>query len=334
VALWDSEIEAARDRIRFETSELLALYGDIMMTLFPGGPGTAPDPSVLGTLRSLFTIPQAAGATERFTGGPAGPIRLRVFAPPDPAGVLLHLHGGGWCMGAPEQNDRANAMLSERLGIAVVSPDYRLLPEHPYPAMNDDCEAVAVWLATEARREFGTARLAIKGESAGAHLAVGTLLRLRDAHDGLHRRFGAAVLEFGLYDCTRTPSQLDPRLGGQALNSHIAGCLIAAYQPGAGPARLRAPEVSPLYADLTGMPPALFSCGTRDLLIDDTLFMASRWELAGAPVTRLIYPDAPHGCTELPAIEPHWTPRLTDFLSDRLGLRSGTAGQPGFAAAG
>ena len=123
----------------------------------------------------------------------------------------------------------------------------------------------------------------------------------------------------------RPPSQLDPALGGQTLNAEIVQCLIALYQRSATPAQLRAPDASPLYGDLAGMPPALLCCGTQDGLIDDTMFMASRWQLAGNDVTTLIYPDAPHGCTALPSVEPHWIPRLLGFLRSCLGVTAAAA---------
>ena len=76
----------------------------------------------------------------------------------------------------------------------------------------------------------------------------------------------------------------------------------------------RDPDVSPLYADLRGMPPALFTVGTTDHLVDDTLFMAARWELAGNRTEMLLYPEAPHGCIALPTVAAHWFPRLLDFF--------------------
>src|SRR5205807_490450 len=89
---------------------------------------------------------------------------------------------------------------------AFVSVDYRLAPEHPYPAGPDDCEAAALWVLEHAERELGSDRLLIGGESAGAHLAACTLLRLRDRHDAVDR-FDAANLVFGVYDLGGTPSQ-------------------------------------------------------------------------------------------------------------------------------
>ena len=86
------------------------------------------------------------------------------------------------------------------------------------------------------------------------------------------------------------------------------------YLPGMSEEHRRDPDISPLYADLGGMPAALFSVGTNDHLLDDTLFMASRWEAAGNPSELLVYPDTPHGCIALPSVAAHFFPRLFDFL--------------------
>jgi acetyl esterase len=263
----------------------------------------------------MFTTPLSDQAVDRFIDGPGGPIRLRTFVPEggDAQAVMLHIHGGAWIMGAPEMNDVVNLTLSRELGIAVVSVDYRLAPEHPYPAGHDDCEAAALWLLEHAEAEYGSSRLLIGGESAGGHLAAVTLLRMRDRHHAVDRFLGANLV-FGVFDLTRTPSQLGVGAGPDILDP--VGMLAAGdmFVPGVALGDRRAPDLSPLYADLTGMPPALFTAGTADHLVDDTMFMAARWELSGNRAEMLLYPDAPHGCTMLPSVSEHWTPRLLDFF--------------------
>jgi acetyl esterase/lipase len=96
--------------------------------------------------------------------------------------------------------------LATRAHLAVASVDYRLAPEHPFPAGPDDCEAAACWLVEHAQREFGTSRLLIGGESAGGHLSALTLLRMRDRH-GAADAFCGANLVFGAFDLGMTPSQ-------------------------------------------------------------------------------------------------------------------------------
>ena len=100
-------------------------------------------------------------------------ITLRIIDPPrPPRGVYLHLHGGGWVLGGADMQDPMLERVADNTGQAVVSVEYRLAPEHPYPAGPDDCEAAALWLVRNATDQFGTDALTIGGESAGGHLAA------------------------------------------------------------------------------------------------------------------------------------------------------------------
>jgi acetyl esterase len=217
------------------------------------------------------------------TGGRSVPVRIHVPASGEVAGVFLEIHGGGFYLGSAAGSDVRNRNLADALGLAVVSVDYRLAPEHPWPAAPDDCETAALWLADHAEHRFGTTKLSIGGFSAGATLAMTTLLRLRDR--GI-RAYGSAVLQFGTYDLSaQTP----------------AGRLIAdeyfldAY---AGSVEDRThPDLSPIYADVTGLPPVLVVVGADDVLLEDNLAMAVRLSAAGVDVNLRIYPASPHGFT-------------------------------------
>jgi acetyl esterase len=208
-------------------------------------------------------------------------------------------------------------MLADTVNLAVVSVDYRLSPEHPYPAGPDDCEAAALWVVEHARAELGSDRLVIGGESAGAHLAAVTLLRLRDRHR-LADRFLGANLIFGAYDLSQTPSQRGVGTSTEIDVLDGTGFPLDLFLPGLSREERRDPDISPLYADLSGMPPALFSVGTADHLLDDTLFMAARWVAAGNDAELLVYPDTPHGCIALPTVAARFFPRLFDFFRERL----------------
>lgn len=201
-----------------------------------------------------------------------------------------------WSIGAPELNDPLLESIAEGANVACVSVKYRLAPENPYPAGPDDCEAAALWLVREGAKRFGTARLSIGGESAGAHLSVATLLRLRDRHKV--NAFSAAILNYGCFDMGMTPSAR--RWGEEKLVLNTAS--IEAFRKSFVPAGtdMSNPDVSPLYADLCGLPPALFSVGTRDALLDDSLFMAPRWLAAGNVAELAIYPGACHGFVSIP----------------------------------
>lgn len=222
--------------------------------------------------------------------GPGGPLRLRIIAPEAPRGAYLHIHGGGWVFGTADDQDPRLERLADACGLAAVSVDYRLAPEHPYPAAPDDCEAAALWLAREAPTRFGTDRLFIGGESAGGHLSVVTLLRLRDRH-GL-APFAGADLVASIFDLSMTPSARNWGNDKLILTTDDIGRFIAHFL--AGRAAADDPDVSPLYADLSGLPPALFSVGTRDPLLDDSLFMAQRWRAAGNRTELAVYPGGAH----------------------------------------
>ena len=228
--------------------------------------------------------------------GPVGKIKLRVVAPASSRGVYLHIHGGGHVLGAADQQDRLLEHLADNTQLTAISVEYRLAPENPYPAGPDDCEAAALWVAKHLS-DFGD-KLVIGGESAGAHLSAVTMLRLRDKH-GL-TPFHAANLVFGVFDLGMTPSARvfgNERLILRTIDIEKFG---EAFLPGTDREQRRAPQLSPLYADLRDLCPALFTIGTRDALLDDSLFMHSRWVAAGNPGELAIYPGACHGFVAFP----------------------------------
>ncbi len=252
--------------------------------------------------RGTFPAPEVvAEGVNRSIPGPAGnDIPLRTFVPPgEVRGVYLHLHGGGWVLGSSTQQDVGLWRLANEAGVAVVSVDYRLAPEHPYPAGADDCEAAALWLVKSAGEEFGSDRIVIGGESAGGHLAAVTLLRLRDRH-GITDPFVAANLVYGAFDLSMTPSQRRWGDRNLVLSTPIMAWFYDCFLPGLSTDERRDPDISPLYADLTGLPPALFSVGALDPLLDDSLFMSSRWRAAANDATLRIYPEAVHGFNAFP----------------------------------
>ena len=244
-------------------------------------------PEELGAIRAMAAAPAPsyppAVVEVVCTGGRSVPVRIHVPASGEVAGVFLEIHGGGFYLGSAAGSDVRNRNLADALGLAVVSVEYRLAPEHPWPAAPDDCETAALWLADHAEHRLGTTKLSIGGFSAGATLAMTTLLRLRDR--GI-TAYGSAVLQFGTYDLSaQTP----------------AGRLIAdeyfldAY---AGSVEDRThSDLSPIYADVTGLPPILVVVGADDVLLEDNLAMVVRLSAAGVDVNLRIYPASPHGFT-------------------------------------
>ncbi len=248
------------------------------------GDGLFPAPVMLPQARWL-DIPSRAGG-----------LRLRVVAPKvaEPTGAYLHIHGGGWVLGAADNQDPLLEVIAEHTGLVAASVEYRLAPEHVYPAAHDDCEDAALWLLEHGSGELGVpARFTIGGESAGAHLSAATLLRLRDRH-GITGAFAGANLVYGAFDLTGTPST--HHLGNRllVLDESSMAWFTETYYEGRDDEALRDPDISPLYADLRDMPPALFTVGTADPLLDDSLFMAARWEAAGNQTDLRVYAEGCH----------------------------------------
>jgi acetyl esterase/lipase len=238
-------------------------------------------------------------------GGRQVPVRTIVPERGEIRAAYLDIHGGGFYLGSAARGDARNARLADALGMAVVSVDYRLAPEYPWPAAPDDCETAALWLLEQAQTMFGTARLAIGGASAGATLAMTTLLRLRD--QGLAEPFVGAALQFGAYDLSgRSPSGrlFADEFFIEAYVGHIADRTNA--------------DISPLYGDLGGLPPALLVVGTLDILLEDNLAMAARLSSAGGEVDVRVYPESPHGFTSFPTAMAAAVRGIESWLADRL----------------
>ncbi|MBL8550261.1 MAG: alpha/beta hydrolase fold domain-containing protein [Hyphomonadaceae bacterium] len=249
-----------------------------------------------------------------------GDLRVHVLSPKAPRGVMLHAHPGGFIAGAPEMSQAENARLAGALNVVVASVAYRLAPQHPHPAPLDDCERAALWLLDEGERELGASLMLVGGESAGANLAARLLLRLK--RRGALAAVKGANLIVGNYDIAGTPSQ---RLAPDHYflsPERLRGSREAAF-PGRDAEALRDPEISPLYADLAGMPPAIFTIGAQDSVLDDSLFMAMRWRAAGVSAELAVYPEATHIFMGQPTrMAAEAKRRITDFLQARLDGKS------------
>jgi len=295
--LWGDDIEAMRPGAR----QAVATGFDIVKAMI-GAPETLPDDPIerAQLVRTQFErmyAPSPAAVDRELNG-----VRCRTFLPDGSArAVYLHFHGGGMILGAPVMNDLGNADLSKRFGIAVVSVDYRLAPEHPYPAGIDDCVAVARWLLAHAEEEYGSSRLILGGESAGGYLAAAVALRIRDELGEIARVDGVNLV-FGVFDWGRSPSQrgVRPHDGPDVLDPEGIRFFTEAYLPGRTDDERRDPAISPLFADLQGIPPAMMSVGTTDHLVDDTLMLAARWAAAGNELELFVAPDMPHGFMAYP----------------------------------
>lgn len=261
-------------------------------------------------------------AEERTVPGRGGDITIRVFTPPTAVkGVFVYLHGGGLVLGSARDQDTRLWDLARGASVATVAVEYRLAPEHPHPAALDDCTDVARWLADHAADEFGSDKLVVGGESAGATLAVLTLLRLRD--ESAQHRFRAAYLAYGAYDFSLTPSARAYGERNLVTSTQAERWFHEQAFPDRSLEELRDPAVSPLYADLRDLPRARFVVGTEDPLLDDTLFMAQRWRAAGNEATLDVVAEAPHQFTAFPlTVATREQFRLHEFVARSLGHRA------------
>lgn len=262
--------------------------------------------------------PKAANAVVRKVKGAGREVEVRIIPPKSgsPRGAYLHMHGGGLMFGAADQDDPMLERIVEATGLAAVTVEYRLAPAHPYPAAWDDCEAAAAWLAKDVKAEFGGGALAIGGESAGATLAVPVLVRLRDKHG--FTGFEAANLSYGNYDTSGSPSQHWIGMNRYLLDEGAIAMCSNAYAPDVS--MRRDPDMSAVYANLKDLPPALFSVGTLDPFLDDSLFVYARWIAAGNEAELAVYPGAPHAFNVLG--HPHAdaaNARIDAFLKEKTG---------------
>lgn len=219
-------------------------------------------------------------------------------------------------VGSPRSMDLRNWAFAQALDCVVVSVDYRLAPEHPYPAGPDDCEAAAQWLLDNSVGEFGTDRLVMGGESSGAYFALLTALRLRDRLGG-RPPFRGLDLCYGLYDMSGTPSTV--LLRGKVPYASDMSAQRAMYLPDRSLEQLRDPAVSPMWAELHDLPPAILTVGTADWLLDESLLMANRLAAAGNDVDLAVYPEGPHGIESMPTeLGRMAQARIHEFLRARL----------------
>jgi len=202
------------------------------------------------------------------------------------AHTLLYLHGGGYCLGSIVTHRALVAELSRASGAAVLSLDYRLAPEAPFPAAVEDAVAAYRWLLEQGRKP---AQLAIAGDSAGGGLTLATLLALRDGGTPLPAA-GVCLSPWtdmtGSGDSMKTKAAVDPMVQKDGLDK-----LAAAYVGGKDP---RTPLASPLFAKLEGLPPLLIQVGTAETLLDDSTRFAERARAAGVDVSLEKWEDMIH----------------------------------------
>lgn len=224
-----------------------------------------------------------------------GGVPVRLYVPSDDdRRLLVYLHGGGWVVGDLELEDAALRRVARRSGVRILSIDYRLVPEHPFPAQLDDIDAVITALLSGATDMRPPLRLALGGASAGANLAAGAALRLRD-RGGPVPAF--LLLLYGAYAGGRaTPSWAAFGDGRYGLSANVMRWFWQAYS-GAVAGKDRAYAI-PIDADLAGLPPVFASYAELDVLRDDTVLLAQALRAAGVSVDLKGYPGMIHGFTQ------------------------------------
>ena len=244
--------------------------------------------------------------------GEHGPIRIRLYDPgiPRPAPCLIFIHGGGWVIGSLDSHDGVCRRLAQAGRFMVASVDYRLAPEHKFPAGLDDCIAAVRWLADNgAGWGIDTARLALGGDSAGANLSLATLLSLRDANE---RALKAGLLIYGAY----LPYTADIETESQAAYGDGSYVLSQADMRWfwnhyiSGPTDNENPLAVPLLAELKGLPPLMLTAAEFDPLLDDTTRLVARLEQANAAHRYVFWPGVTHACI-------HMT-RMLDVAQDHI----------------
>ena len=219
----------------------------------------------------------------------AGGVPAHWLAAPgtDPGRVLLFLHGGGFEFGSLRSDGELAARLGRASGMRVLFPEYRLAPEHPFPAAIDDVLAAWRWLRTD--QDLSARSVAVAGDSAGGGLAVALLVALRDAGEALP---AAAVLMSPTVDLTSSGASMTERADQDPISTPAMLRQFASdYLAGADP---KTPLASPLFAALSGLPPLLVQVGTADLLLSDSERLATAAAKAGVEVILEVGEGLPH----------------------------------------
>ena len=244
---------------------------------------------------ATFPPPPVAGVEDRTVPGPAGPIPVRVYRPSEAAGqpVLAYFHGGGHVIGSLDTHDTIARNLCREAGCLVVSVDYRMGPEHPFPAAVDDCFAVVRWLAghgAEIRADPG--RIAVGGDSAGGNLAAVAALLARD-EGGPALRHQLLVYPVTDYRCRGASYERYAR-GYGTLEAESMRWFRRHYL--ADPAAADDWRASPLLADdHAGLPPALVITAECDVLHDEGVAYAERLAASGTACEHAGFSGMIHG---------------------------------------
>jgi acetyl esterase len=274
----------------------------------PPPPGSDPVAAARAGTGAMFVHPSPPDVAvhDLSIPGPASEIPVRVYAPHDverPCGVLVYFHGGGFVAGSIDSHDGTVRELAAGARCVVVSVEYRLAPEHPYPAAIDDCLAALRWVMANTTAVGGDPdRIAIGGDSAGGNLAAAVALRNRDEGGP------ALALQLLVYPVTdvrcATPSMTD-NATGYLLTADSMRWMWSMYLADAATVAADDPYASPAGAsDLAGLPPAMVITAEFDPLRDEGEAYAARLAAAGVPTEVTRYDGQIHGFFSMHALAP------------------------------
>ena len=226
-----------------------------------------------------------------------------------PHPVVVYLHGGGWIGGSPKTHRKLGMQFAEA-GYLTINVDYRLAPEHPFPAGLDDCVHAVKWTGENAKRWNGDAsRLAVGGDSAGGNLTAATVTSLAAEKYAGPAKPKAALLIYGVFDF---PAVIKREKDTAAFDG-----MVKAYAGAGYPAILEDPRVSPLRAVKPGaLPPSFIICGTADTLLPETHSMADALKRADIRHEVAIFDEMPHGFLQMDVLSgcKQGLDRMFDFL--------------------
>jgi phosphinothricin tripeptide acetyl hydrolase len=200
--------------------------------------------------------------------------------------AILYLHGGGYCIGSPRSHRHLAAALAAAADAAALVPEYRLAPEHRFPAAVDDAVRSYRWLLD---RNIAPARIVIAGDSAGGGLTVATLCALRDV--GLPAPAAGVCISPWVDLTCSLPSHTSRKAADPIVTREAVGTMARAYLADTEPTT---PLASPLYADLHGLPPLLIHVGDDEVLLDDSVHLAEKARAAGVDAMLEVWPGMIH----------------------------------------
>ncbi len=262
--------------------------------------GDVPAQEVRKLMGEMFALLNVGGPVLEHTrdvqlSGAFGPRPARLYRPVEAAGpqsCMIYFHGGGWIIGDLETEDRKLRHIAEQSGMSILSVDYVLAPEHPYPGPGNDCIAcIKDAISRAAELGIDSKKIVLGGASAGANLALVSALALRDEDIEL----AGLLLFYGAFDLTYSGESMEVLKSGLFLDKEAMFLFREHYCP--DEKNWRKPAASPLFGDFTNLPKTFISAPDADPLFNDSTRLAANMRSAGIDTRLHVYHGAIHGFT-------------------------------------